>query len=131
MIECNEINEVYNQLRVAFSSEGTPSNEDLTLMLQLMMAAKDCTGDNGEYNYLVAKQYIGPTEVKIPINTMHSCSIAVLEGAMMYCGIKMFKGTTKNIEFTSMNTNDLRFEVLKGGKVLFEYLTLDNVELDD
>lgn len=131
MIECNEINEVYNQLRVAFSGEGTPTNEDMTLMLQLMMATKDCTGDDGEYNYLVAKEYIGPKEVIIPVNTIHSCSISVIEGAMMYCGVKMTRGATKNIEFTSLNSNDLRFEVLKGGKVLFEYLTLTDIELED
>lgn len=131
MIECNEINEIFNEVLVAFADGNQPTNADHRKMMNVMRAMVECSNTEGDYDSLITNVYDKAQEVIIPANTLHSYTLCVMEGAIMYAGLKFTKGSVKNVEFSTMNTSEIRFEVLKGAKVLFEYMTLADMEIND
>lgn len=126
IIECNEINQTINQLKTTFQTCKTPSNKDLVLLVDLIAAVNTCANGGANYNTLITETYEGPTEINIPVNFLHSYTLAVMRGSVEYNDFIFPKGTVRNVEFTNLNQTAFKYIVNPGAKVMFEYLIEDN-----
>lgn len=125
VIECNEINQVINKLKIAFQTCKKIENQDLVQLVELVAAVNKCSNGGPNYDKLVAESFEGPTTITFPPNSFHSFSLSVMEGNITYQGFTIPKGSVKNIEFTTLNQTEIKFDISIGGKVLFEYLIED------
>lgn len=125
-MECNEINQVVNQLKIAFQTCKKIENKDLVLLVDLVAAVNKCANGGSSYNTLITEIYEGPAEINIPVNFLHSYTLAVMRGSVEYNDIRFPKGTVRNVEFTNLNQTAFKYTVNPGAKVIFEYLIEDN-----
>ena len=125
VIQCNEINQVVNELLIAFQDCNKLKNSDLRRLVELVSAVNTCTNGGPNYNTLVSESYTTPQTVVYPVNTLHSFSLNVLSGSIEYQGFNFPEGSTRNIEFTTLNQSEITFIVNPGSEVLFEYLVED------
>ncbi len=125
-MECNEINQAINQLKIAFKTCSKPSNDDLSLLVELIAAVNKCANGGSHYNTLITERYEGPSVISKPVNTLHSYTLAVLKGTVEYEGFTFPRGTVRNIEFTTLNQKPIEYTVTPGSLVMFEYLIEDN-----
>ncbi len=125
VIECNEINQIINQLKIAFQTCKKIDNGDLELLVDLVAAVSKCSNGGPSYNTLVSKVYEGPETVTFPVDSFHSFSLSVMVGSVVYQGFIFPQGSVKNIEFTTLNQTEITFTVNAGSRVLFEYLIED------
>jgi hypothetical protein len=121
-IQCNEIDQVVNELIVAFQNCKTIKNSDLIKLVELVSAVSTCSNGGVDYNTMITVSYTAPEVVTWPVNSFHSYSLAILSGSIYYQGFTLQAGTVKNVEFTTLNQTVLTFEVNPGSEVLFEYL---------
>lgn len=122
VIECNEISQVVNQLQVAFQDCNKIKNSDLRKLVDLVMAVNTCSNGGPNYNTLIDESYTTPQIVTFPPNTLHSYSLNVISGSIVYAGFNFPAGSTRNVEFTTLNQEAITFTVNPGSEVLFEYL---------
>lgn len=122
VIECNEISQVANQLQVAFQDCNKIKNSDLRKLVDLVMAVNTCSNGGPNYNTLVDESYTTAQIVTFPPNTLHSYSLNVISGSIVYAGFNFPAGSTRNVEFTTLNQEAITFTVNPGSEVLFEYL---------
>ena len=124
IIECNEIQQVANQLIVAFQDCNKIKNSDLRKLVDLVIAVNTCSNGGPYYNTIVTNTYEPVTDeiVTYPINTFHAITIVVLEGSIIYNTFTFPAGTTQNIEVTTLNQTPITFTVKAGSKVMVEYL---------
>lgn len=122
LIECNEISQIINELTIAFQDCNKIKNEDLRKLVDLVAAVNSCANGGPNYNTLVTDSYTTPQLVNYPINTFHSFSLSVLSGSIIYDGFTLQSGSTKNVEFTTLNQTPISFTVNAASAVLFEYL---------
>lgn len=126
IIECNEINQTINQLKTTFQTCKKPSNKDLVLLVDLVAAVNKCANGGANYNTLITERYEGPSEIVVPVNKLHSYTLAVLKGSVEYEDFTFPRGTTRNVEFTTLNQTAFKYIVNPGSVVMFEYLIEDN-----
>ena len=122
VIECNEIQQTVNELLIAFQDCNKIKNSDLRKLVELVSAVNICSNGGPNYNTLITDSYITPQVVTYPINTFHSFSLSVLSGSIVYDGFTLPAGSTKNVEFTTLNQTAISFTVNAASEVLFEYL---------
>lgn len=122
-IQCNEINQTINELLIAFQDCNKIKNSDLRTLVELVGAVNTCANGGPLYNTLHTVTYIDPQVVTFPPNSLHSYSLNVLEGSIDYAGFNFASGSTRNVEFTTLNQTAITFTVNSGSKVMFEYLT--------
>lgn len=122
VIECNEINQVANQLQIAFQDCNKIKNEDLRKLVDLIIAVNTCTNGGPNYDTLVSEEYTTPQVVSFTANSFHSFSLNVLSGSIEYLGFNFPAGSTRNVEYTTLNQEIFTFTVNPGSTVLFEYL---------
>lgn len=124
IIECSEINQVVNELLIAFQDCNKIKNSDLRKLVELVSAVNTCSNGGTNYNTLITDIYEPLTnEVVIyPINTFHSITVIVVSGSIVYNTFTFPAGMTQNIEVTTLNQTPLEFTVTAGSKVLVEYL---------
>lgn len=121
-IPCNEIDQVVNELLIAFQSCKHIKNSDLIKLVELVAAVNSCAGGGDAYDTQVSVSYTTPQIVTYPNNSYHSYSLSVLSGTITYQGFTLQAGTVRNVEFTNLNQTPLEFEVNIDSEVLFEYL---------
>lgn len=121
-IECNEIQQVTNELLVAFQDCNKIKNSDLRKLTELVAAVNTCANGGPNYDTVVTVVYNTPQIVTFPINSFHSYTLSVLSGSITYQTFTFPAGTTKNAEFTTLNQTEFTFEVNSGSNILFEYL---------
>ena len=97
-------------------------NSDLVKLVELVSAVNTCAGGGTAYDTQVSVSYTSPQLVTYPINSFHSYSLSILAGSIMYQGFTLQAGTVRNVEFTTLNTTPLVFEINPSSEVLFEYL---------
>lgn len=127
VIECNEINQVYSQLMMAFQDCNKIKNEDLRKMLDLIMAVNVCSNGGPSYNTLESFTYT-PLEDEIISflpETFHSISLVVSNGEVIYDGITLSTSAAINLEFTSLNQYAFTFTVKAGSTVLVNLIKED------
>lgn len=122
MITCLEINQTINELLIAFQDCKEIKNSDLRKLVELVSAVNTCNNGGSPYNTLVQETYDSPQTVTFPINSFHSFSLSVLSGSIEYYGINFPTGSTRNVEYTTLNQSELEFTVNPGSSVFFEYL---------
>lgn len=122
MIQCNEISQVANELIIAFQNCNKIKNSDLRKLVELVIAVRDCEAGGPNYGTLVSESYTTPQVVTFPPNSFHSFSLNVLSGSIEYQGFNFPAGSTRNVEFTTLNQTEITFVVNPGSEVLFEYL---------
>ena len=122
VIECNEINQTINELLISFQDCNKIKNADLRKLVELVAAVNTCQSGGVNYNTLISDSYDSPQVVTYPPNTLHAFSLNVLSGSIEYQGFNFPAGTTRNIEFTTLNQTEIKFTVNPGSEVLFEYL---------
>lgn len=121
-IQCSEIDQVINELLIAFQGCKQIKNSDLVKLVELVAAVNECAGGGDPYNTQVTVAYTSPQTVTWPVNSYHSYSLSVLSGSIIYQGFTLQAGTVRNVEFTNLNQTPLEFEVNPNTEVLFEYL---------
>jgi hypothetical protein len=124
IIECNTINQVINQLLIAFEDCNKIKNSDLRKLVELVSAVSTCANGGANYDTIVTNTYEPTTDqiVTYPINTFHSITIIVLNGSIIQDTFTFPAGTTQNIEVTNLNQTPVTFTVKAGSKVLVKYL---------
>ncbi len=124
IIECIEINQVINELLVAFQNCNKIKNSDLRKLVELVSAVNTCANGGANYDTMIIETFEPVTDqiITYPINTYHSISIIVLLGSIIYSTFTLPAGTTQNIEVTTLNQTPLTFTITGGSKVLVEYL---------
>lgn len=121
-IECNEIPQTINELLIAFQNCKQVKNEDLVKLVDLVSSVYTCQGAGANYSTLISNTYNSEGSVSFPSNSFHSFSISVLSGSIIYQGAVLYAGSTKNVEYTTLNYNPVSFYVNSGSTVLFEYI---------
>ena len=122
IIECSEINQVINELLIAFQDCNKIKNSDLRRLVELVSAVNTCANGGPDYNTLVSVSYTTPQTIIFPINSFHSFSLNVISGSIEYEGFNFPAGSTRNIEYTTLNQTPVTFTVNSNSEVLFEYL---------
>lgn len=116
-----EIQQKLNKLRIEFQSCKVPTHKELLDILDLISDVVECKG-GGNYNTLVEELYEEEQVVSFPIDSFHSFSLNVMEGSMEYGGVNFPAGTTRNVEFSTLNQVPVNFKVNLKSKVFIEYL---------
>jgi hypothetical protein len=122
LIECNEISQIINELNIAFQDCNKVKNSDLRKLVDLVAAVNTCANGGPNYNTLVSDHITDAGVVTYPINSFHSFSLNVISGSIDYQGFNFSAGSTRNIEFTTLNQTPISFTVNPGSEVLFQYL---------
>jgi len=122
VIECNEVSQVVNELLIAFQDCNKLKNSDLRRLVELVSAVNTCQSGGTPYNTLVSESYTTSQVVTFPPNSFHSFSLNVISGSITYQGFNFPAGSTRNIEYTTLNQSEVTFTVNPGSEVLFEYL---------
>jgi len=124
IIECSEINQVINNLLIAFQDCNKIKNSDLRRLVELVSAVNTCSNGGPSYDTIVTNTYepLTDTVVTYPVNTFHAITIIVLQGSMVYNTFTFSSGTTQNIEVTNLNQTPVTFTVKAGSKVMVEYI---------
>lgn len=124
VIECNQINQVTNQLLIAFEDCNKIKNSDLRKLVELVSAVNTCANGGANYDTIVTNTYEPTVDqiVTYPINTFHSITIIVLNGSIVQDTFTFPAGTTQNIEVTTLNQTPVVFTVNAGSKVIVKYL---------
>lgn len=124
MIDCNQIEQEINRLKIAFSNCKSIKNSDLESLVELIAAVNLCGNGGANYNTKITEVF-EPDEdllVTYPINTYHSIAIAIGVGSIEYNGFTFPSGTSTYEEVTTLNQTPYVFTVKAGSKVLVEYL---------
>ena len=122
VIQCDQIDQVTNELLIAFQNCKVIKNSDLIKLVELVSAVNTCAGGGANYDTMVSVSYTTPQVVTWPIDSFHSYSLSILSGTIDYQGFVLQAGTVRNVEFTTLNKTALTFTVNPGSEVLFEYL---------
>lgn len=124
VIECNEINQVYNELMIALQDCNKVKNSDLRKMLDLIYAVYTCANGGADYSTIENDLYESETDTVIsyPPNSFHSISVVISLGTIVYNDITLGAGNTINIEFSTLNQQEFTFLAKAGSKVLVEYI---------
>lgn len=125
-IQCNEINQVINELRISFQNCKQIKPSDLVRLVELVAAVNMCSNGGPSYNTLVSEQYEGPTIVTYPVNSFHSFTMNVLKGSVEYLGFDFPRGSSRSVSFTTLNQTEITFKLNPGAKMLIEYLIETN-----
>ena len=122
VINCLEINQVINELLIAFQDCNKIKNSDLRRLVELVSAVNTCSNGGPNYSTLISVSYTTPQIVTFPPNSFHSFSLNVISGSIEYEGFNFPAGSTRNIEYTTLNQTPVTFTVNSNSEVLFEYL---------
>jgi len=124
IIECSEINQVANELTIAFQDCNKIKNSDLRKLVDLVIAVNTCNNGGPNYNTLITDVYepLTDTVVTYPVNSFHSITLILINGNILYNGVTLPKGSTINIEFTTLNQTSFTFTALAGSKIMIEYI---------
>ncbi len=124
LIECNEINQVANELKIAFEDCKKLKSEDMQKLVDLILAVNTCANGGVDYGTLVSTLYepVGNQIVTLPVDTFHSITVLINTGSIIYNGVTLPSGASINLEVTSLNQTEFEFEIVGGSKVLVEYL---------
>ena len=122
IIECNEIQQEINYLLIAFQDCNKIKNSDLRRLVELVSAVNTCQNGGPNYDVTIQETYDTPQIVTFPINSFHSFSLNVISGSIEYEGFNFPAGSTRNIEYTTLNQTPITFTVNSNSEVLFEYL---------
>lgn len=121
-IQCSEISQVINELLINFEDCNKLKNSDLRRLVDLVATVNVCSNGGPNYNTLVSVSYTTPQDVIFPVNSFHSFSLNVLSGSILYKGFIFTAGSTRNVEYTTLNQTPLLFTVKPGSQVLIEYI---------
>jgi len=127
-IECNEIQQVGNELITAFSDCKQIKNSDLVKLTELVLAVNTCNSGGVPYDTLIQETYtpITDTLVSYPVDTFHSISVMVIVGnikqTINLTEVTYPTGTTLNATFSNLNQSVYEFTVVAGSTVVVEYL---------
>ena len=123
-IECNSINQVINQLLIAFEDCNKIKNSDLRRLVELVSAVNVCSNGGTHYDTLISETYtpIVDQVVSYPIGSFHSITIIIVSGKMVYNTFTFNAGTTQNIEVTTLNQTELTFTAKAGCEILVQRL---------
>lgn len=128
-IACNAINQVANELLMAFEDCNKIKNSDLRKLVELIVAVNDCSNGGPHYDNENTDVYepLADEIVNYPINTFHSYSIAVLNGKMTQTTgmstVTYNEGTIIEFEFTTLNNIAVTFTAKAGSTIVVKYIT--------
>jgi len=124
VIECNEISQTINELLIAFQDCNKIKNSDLRKLVELVSTVNTCSNGGPLYNTLLTDVYepLSDTVVSYPVNSFHAVTLMLVNGSIIYNGITLPKGSTINIEFTTLNQTPFIFTALTGSKIIVEYI---------
>lgn len=122
LIECNSINQVINELLIAFQDCNKIKNSDLRKLVELISAVNTCSNGGVDYGELLTDTYtsISDTVITYPVNNFHAISVLVVEGEAVYQGITFPIGGKVELEFTNLNQQSFSFTAKAGSTIFVE-----------
>lgn len=122
IIECNSINQVINELLIAFQDCNKIKNSDLRRLVELVSAVNTCNNGGVSYDTIITTTYepLIDTVVTYPVNDFHAISVLVVEGEAVYQGVTFPVGGKVEIEFTNLNQQEFSFTAKAGSKIFIE-----------
>lgn len=122
VIECNSINQVINELLIAFQDCNKIKNSDLRKLVELISAVNTCSNGGVDYGRLLTNTYepLTDTVITYPINDFHAISVLVVEGSAVYQGVTFPVGGKVEIEFTNLNQQEFLFTAKANSKIFVE-----------
>jgi len=122
IIECSEINQVVNELLIAFQDCNKIKNSDLRRLVELVSAVNTCQNGGASYDTIITNTYepIMDTVITYTVNDFHAISVLVVEGEAVYQGITFPVGGKIEIEFTNLNQQEFSFTANAGSKIFVE-----------
>jgi len=123
-IQCNEIQQVGNELLIAFQDCKKINNEDLIKLVELVLAVNICSNGGPAYDTLVEDIYepLTDEEVVYDINSYHSISVMIISGTIERNGVTYPTGSILDHEVTNTNQEPFEFTVKGGATVVVQYL---------
>lgn len=123
-INCSEIQQVGNELLIAFQDCKKVNPTDLATLVELVLAVNICTNGGPSYDTLVEEIYEPLVDeiVSYPIGTYHSISIMILQGNIERNGVTYPTGSVLDHEVTNLNQTAFSFTVKSGAQVVVQYL---------
>lgn len=122
VIECSEINQVINNLLIAFQDCNKVKNSDLRKLVELVSAVNTCNNGGAAYDTILTNTYepVIDEVITYPINDFHAISVLVVEGEAIYQGVTFPVGGKVEIEFTNLNQQEFSFIAKAGSKIFVE-----------
>lgn len=122
IIECNSINQVINELLIAFQDCNKIKNSDLRKLVELVSAVNTCNNGGVSYDTIITNTYepLIDAVITYPVNDFHAISVLVVEGEAVYQGVTFPVGGKVEIEFTNLNQQEFSFTTKAGSKVFVE-----------
>lgn len=122
VIECNSINQVINELLIAFQDCNKIKNSDLRKLVELVSAVNTCQNGGVDYGELLTDTYnpVSDTVITYPINDFHAISVLVVGGEAVYQGVNFPVGGKIEIEFTNLNQQSFSFTAKAGSTIFVE-----------
>lgn len=123
-IQCNEIQQIGNQLLAKFQKCKVVDPQDLHQLVELVLAVNICSNGGPSYNTLVEEIYepIVDEIVTYPIGTYHSISVMIIQGNIERNGVTYPTGSVLDHEVTNLNQTAFSFTVKAGAQVVVQYL---------
>jgi hypothetical protein len=128
VIECNEIDQVINELLIAFQDCNKIKNSDLRKLVDLVAAVSSCANGGADYSTVVDEIFepLADLVVSYPVNTFHSISINVMEGGIYkqvgVDNVTFPAGSSLNLEVSTLNQTVYTFTVKANSKVYVQYI---------
>lgn len=124
MIQCNEIQQIGNELLIAFQDCKKINNDDLIKLVELVLAVNICSNGGPAYDTLIEEIYepLVNEVVDYPIDTYHSISVMILQGTITRNGVTYPTGSILDHEVTNLNQTAFEFTVNAGAQVVVQYL---------
>ena len=120
IIECNSINQVINELLIAFQDCNKIKNSDLRRLVELVSAVNTCANGGTAYDTIITNTYepLIDEVITYPVNNFHAISVLVVSGEAIYQNVTFPIGGKIEIEFTNLNQQSFSF-IAKAGSTIF------------
>lgn len=122
VIECNSINQVINELLIAFQDCNKIKNSDLRRLVELVSAVNTCSNGGVAYDTIITNTYEPLIDeiITYPVNNFHAISVLVVSGEAIYQGVTFPIGGKVEIEFTNLNQQEFSFTAKAGSSIFVE-----------
>lgn len=120
-INCNEINQIADELKMKFKACSTLKAEDMQQMLDLVVAVSICSNGGTQYNNTISET-LNPINGELtqtyPIGSYHNIYIRVISGSVIYKGITLPVNSEIRDEVTALNNTPFVLTIPNGSEIL-------------
>jgi len=120
-INCNEINQVADELKMKFTACSKLEAADMITLVELVVAVSECANGGTQYNNTITETLV-PTEGELiktyDVGSYHSIYVRVSIGTVVYNGITLPINSEIRDDVTALNNTPFVLTVPNGAEVL-------------